>query len=389
MSDNKRKKLHSPIRNLLYKIGRNRFFYAGVAAVATASFVVGIYINKNAGKRQYLPSSTKNSTTVVETLRDFEVYFIDVGQGDATLIKFPDGKNMLVDGGRNDKETEEKLDEYLTENGKKLTIDYCVATHSDADHVGSLDYVYKNYKVLNSFRPYIRANTDKFSGGFNVGRKLKDDPADAYTDYLTAVYNENSYWEFFDDESDFTNTALCGDDECEYSVEFLLPYAKDHEDYKDERKFVDANDFSAVIKITCFGESVLLTGDIDNEKESEIVEAYKSDILKLSCGTLKVAHHGSETSTSAAFIDVVKPDRAIISCGLNNEYGHPSKGALQNLAGITIYRTDLQGTIKLSFTHGNDDSQISVDTNKNDEYLLDTPAGYEPYIEIIKNNKRK
>lgn len=389
MSDNKRKKLHSPIRNLLYKIGRNRFFYAGVAAVATASFVVGIYINKNAGKRQYLPSSTKNSTTVVETLRDFEVYFIDVGQGDATLIKFPDGKNMLVDGGRNDKETEEKLDEYLTENGKKLTIDYCVATHSDADHVGSLDYVYKNYKVLNSFRPYIRANTDKFSGGFNVGRKLKDDPADAYTDYLTAVYNENSYWEFFDDESDFTNTALCGDDEWEYSVEFLLPYVKDHEDYKDERKFADANDFSAVIKITCFGESVLLTGDIDNEKESEIVEAYKSDILKLSCGTLKVAHQGSETSTSAAFIDVVKPDRAIISCGLNNEYGHPSKGALQNLAGITIYRTDLQGTIKLSFTHGNDDSQISVDTNKNDEYLLDTPAGYEPYIEIIKNNKRK
>lgn len=389
MSDNKRKKLHSPIRNLLYKIGRNRFFYAGVAAVATASFVVGIYINKNAGKRQYLPSSTKNSTTVVETLRDFEVYFIDVGQGDATLIKFPDGKNMLVDGGRNDKETEEKLDEYLTENGKKLTIDYCVATHSDADHVGSLDYVYRNYKVLNSFRPYIRANTDKFSGGFNVGRKLKDDPADAYTDYLTAVYNENSYWEFFDDESDFTNTALCGDDEWEYSVEFLLPYAKKHEDYKDEKKFVDANDFSAVIKITCFGESVLLTGDIDNEKESEIVEAYKSDILKLSCGTLKVAHHGSETSTSVAFIDVVKPDRAIISCGLNNEYGHPSKGALQNLAGITIYRTDLQGTIKLSFTHGNDDSQISVDTNKNDEYLLDTPAGYEPYIEIIKNNKRK
>ena len=389
MSDNKRKKLHSPIRNLLYKIGRNRFFYAGVAAVATASFVVGIYINKNAGKRQFLPSSTKNSTTVVETLRDFEVYFIDVGQGDATLIKFPDGKNMLVDGGRNDKETEEKLDEYLTENGKKLTIDYCVATHSDADHVGSLDYVYKNYKVLNSFRPYIRANTDKFSGGFNVGRKLKDDPADAYTDYLTAVYNENSYWEFFDDESDFTNTALCGDDEWEYSVEFLLPYAKKHEDYKDEKKFVDANDFSAVIKITCFGESVLLTGDIDNEKESEIVEAYKSDILKLSCGTLKVAHHGSETSTSVAFIDVVKPDRAIISCGLNNEYGHPSKGALQNLAGITIYRTDLQGTIKLSFTHGNDDSQISVDTNKNDEYLLDTPAGYEPYIEIIKYNKRK
>ena len=111
MSDNKRKKLHSPIRNLFYKIGRNRFFYAGVAAVATASFVVGIYINKNSGKRQYAPSSTKNSTAVVETLGDFEVYFIDVGQGDATFIKFPDGKNMLVDGGGNGKATEEKLDE--------------------------------------------------------------------------------------------------------------------------------------------------------------------------------------------------------------------------------------------------------------------------------------
>lgn len=135
----------------------------------------------------------------------------------------------------------------------------------------------------------------------------------------------------------------------------------------------------------------MLTGDIDNEKESEIVEAYKSDILKLSCGTLKVAHHGSETSTSAAFIDAVKPDRAIISCGVDNKYGHPSKGVIERLAGdnVMVYRTDLLGTVKLSFTHGNDDSQISVDTNKNDEYLLDTPAGYEPYIEIIKNNKRK
>ena len=75
MSDNKRKKLHSPIRNLFYKIGRNRFFYAGVAAVATVSFVVGIYINKNSGKRQYAPSSTKNSTAVVETLGDFEQTF--------------------------------------------------------------------------------------------------------------------------------------------------------------------------------------------------------------------------------------------------------------------------------------------------------------------------
>ena len=373
MSDNKRKKLHSPIRNLLYKIGRNRFFYAGVAAVATASFVVGIYINKNAGKRQYLPSSTKNSTTVVETLRDFEVYFIDVGQGDATLIKFPDGKNMLVDGGRNDKETEEKLDEYLTENGKKLTIDYCVATHSDADHVGSLDYVYKNYKVLNSFRPYIRANTDKFSGGFNIGRKLKDDPADAYTDYLTAVYNENSYWEFFDDESDFTNIFKLGEDEYEYSVDFVLPYAKEQEDYKDEKKFVDANDFSAVIKITCYGESVLLTGDIDENKESEIIKAYTNDILKLSCGTLKVAHHGSNSSTSGAFIHDVAPERAIISCGLNNEYGHPAQGVIERLTAknVMIFRTDEQGTIKLSVSS---DEKVEV---------LPSIVSYS-YIEIIK-----
>lgn len=378
MSDNKRKKLHSPIRNLFYKIGRNRFFYAGVAAVATASFVVGIYINKNSGKRQYAPSSTKNSTAVVETLGDFEVYFIDVGQGDATFIKFPDGKNMLVDGGGNGKATEEKLDEYLTEKGKKLTIDYCVATHSDADHVGSLDYVYKNYKVLNSFRPYIRANTDKLSGGFNVGRKFEDDTADAYTDYLTAVYNEKSYWEFFDDGSDFTNTVNYGCDEYKYSVEFLLPYAEDHEDYKDERKFADANDFSAVIKITCFGESVLLTGDIDNEKESEIVESYKSDILKLSCGTLKVAHHGSETSTSAAFIDAVKPGRAIISCGVDNKYGHPSSGVIERLAGdnVIVYRTDLQGTVKLSVSSA---GKIQV---------LPRIVSYS-YIDIIKSNKRK
>lgn len=388
MSENKRKKLHSPIRNLFYKIGRNRFFYAGVTAVAAASFVVGIYINKNAGKRQYTPRSTKNSTTVVNALKDFEVYFIDVGQGDATLIKFPDGKNMLVDGGGNDKATEEKLDEYLTADNGKLTIDYCVAMHSDADHVGSLDYVYKNYKVLNSFRPYIKANTDKFSSGFNVGRKLSDEPSDIYTDYITAVYNENTYWEFFDDGSDFTNTVVCGDEESRYSVEFLMPYARNREDYKDGNKFADANDFSAVIKITCYGESVLLVGDISAEKEKAIVDANKvGDPLKLSCGTLKIAHHGSEFSSSTEFLSAVDPTRNVISCGLGNVYGHPSEKVLRRLG--LCYRTDLQGTVKMVFYGDGSKPQISVDTRDNDEYISKAPPFFESYIDSIKRNKNK
>ena len=303
----KRKKVHSPFRNFLYKISRNGFFYAALTLVIATCFIIGVIVNKDVGKIENLPDTTKNSTVRIDELDNLEVCFLDVGQGDATLIKFPDGKTMLIDGGRTGADTERILDKYLTdENGDKLTIDYCVATHSDEDHVGSLGYVYKNYTVLNSFRPYVKALTSDVSDGFNDGKIIKDTPSDAYGDYVAAAEKEKCYYEYFDDSSDFTNTVICGDQTFTYSVDFVLPYAAKYTDFE---KFDDSNDFSAVIAVSYAGKRILLCGDMGKDRETDILNAYRTDPIRMKCDVLKVAHHGSENSSCRAFISAVDPVR--------------------------------------------------------------------------------
>ena len=231
----KRKKVHSPFRNFLYKISRNGFFYAALTLVIATCFIIGVIVNKDVGKIENLPDTTKISTVRIDELDNLEVCFLDVGQGDATLIKFPDGKTMLIDGGRTGADTERILDKYLTDE--------------------SLGYVYKNYTVLNSFRPYVKALTSDVSDGFNDGKIIKDTPSDAYGDYVAAAEKEKCYYEYFDDSSDFTNTGICGDQTFTYSVDFVLPYAAKYTDFE---KFDDSNDFSAVIAVSYAGKRILL-----------------------------------------------------------------------------------------------------------------------------------
>lgn len=242
--------------------------------------------------------------------------------------------------------------------------------------------------MLNSFRPYVKALTSDVSDGFNDGKIIKDTPSDAYGDYVAAAEKEKCYYEYFDDSSDFTNTVICGDQTFTYSVDFVLPYAAKYTDFE---KFDDSNDFSAVIAVSYADKRILLCGDMGNDRETDILNAYKTDPIRMKCDVLKVAHHGSENSSGRAFISAVDPDYAVISCGLENSYGHPSKKVVDELLGkATIYRTDMQGVIKLVITADpSDDIAFSVECDKNDDYLYYSPAEYAPYINIIKGNKKR
>jgi competence protein ComEC len=102
------------------------------------------------------------------------------------------------------------------------------------------------------------------------------------------------------------------------------------------------NDWSAVIKIQYGQKSFLLTGDAEEYSEAEMLRASR---IKLKSTVLKVGHHGSNSSTSPAFLKAVDPDYAVISVGQGNDYGHPHQQTLQALAGVDVYRTDLNGTI--------------------------------------------
>lgn len=293
----------------------------------------------------------------VDNVRDLKVYFIDIGQGDCIFIELPDGKNMLIDTGEKRNAGKAKIDKYLRdENGNKVTIDYCVATHPDSDHIGLMPYVYEQYDVLKSYRPYVYSENKSASAlpyELNKGIKIKNS-SNIYYDYITNVNAEQTYWEFFKDDSDFSNGFTGKDGEIyEYTVNFVMPYADNLNDYQ---YFTTPNDFSAVIMLEYADRKILFTGDIEYEtgkkgaEQSFIREFSTNNPAMVDCDVLKVAHHGSDSSTSPEFLSLVKPEYSVISCGLSNKHRHPLKSTLDNLVncGSEIYRTDLQGTIILT-----------------------------------------
>ena len=315
----------------------------------------------------------------VDNVRDLKVYFIDIGQGDCIFIELPDGKNMLIDTGEKRNAGKAKIDKYLRdEKGNKVTIDYCVATHPDSDHIGLMPYVYEQYDVLKSYRPYVYSENKSASAlpyELNKGIKIKNS-SNIYYDYITNVNAEQTYWEFFKDDSDFSNGFTGKDGEIyEYTVNFVMPYADNLNDYQ---YFTTPNDFSAVIMLEYADRKILFTGDIEYEtgkkgaEQSFIREFSTSNSAMVDCDVLKVAHHGSDSSTSPEFLSLVKPEHSVISCGLSNKHRHPLKSTLDNLVncGSEIYRTDLQGTIILTI-----DSKgimtFEKQTNKYDGKILD------------------
>lgn len=315
----------------------------------------------------------------VDNVRDLKVYFIDIGQGDCIFIELPDGKNMLIDTGEKRNAGKAKIDKYLRdEKGNKVTIDYCVATHPDSDHIGLMPYVYEQYDVLKSYRPYVYSENKSASAlpyELNKGIKIKNS-SNIYYDYITNVNAEQTYWEFFKDDSDFSNGFTGKDGEIyEYTVNFVMPYADNLNDYQ---YFTTPNDFSAVIMLEYADRKILFTGDIEYEtgkkgaEQSFIREFSTSNPAMVDCDVLKVAHHGSDSSTSPEFLSLVKPEHSVISCGLSNKHRHPLKSTLDNLVkcGSDIYRTDLQGTIILTI-----DSKgimtFEKQTNKYDGKILD------------------
>ena len=252
------------------------------------------------------------------------VHFIDVGQGDSIFIILPNGKTMLVDGGN--PENGEMLTDYIMSHSSGV-IDYLVATHPHADHIGGLVQVIKDIGAEKYFMPKVSANTLIFE-------KL-----------LTEIKNR---------EGSITSAragVIIEKNEA-YTIEIIAPKS---EQYK------NLNDYSAVIMITYGSRRFLLTGDAEKVSEDEIIADKSADIK---ADLLKVGHHGSKTSTTAAFLNSVNPSVSVISVGKDNSYGLPSEPvtARLKLYGSEIYRTDISGTIK-AYSDG-DTLEIRTEDNQ-------------------------
>lgn len=237
----------------------------------------------------------------------FAVHFIDVGQGDSTLLVSPDNKSMLIDAG--DNSHGKKVVNYLNKlNIKK--IDILIGTHPDADHIGGLDYVIKHFDIGSFYMPDKTHNTNTFK------------------DVLLAAKNKNL--KIYKAKSG-VNFSLGKSIRCNV----LSPI----------KTYSDNNLCSLVIKSTYKNKSFLFTGDAEFENEQDMIKSNNS----IKSNILKVGHHGSSSSTSNDFLLKVKPDIAVISCKYNNKYHHPSEKTLTLLKkyNIPLYRTDKQGDIVL------------------------------------------
>lgn len=242
-----------------------------------------------------------------------EVYFFDVGQGDSELIRLPGGENILIDAGTSS--TEDELVGELRSLGAE-TLDLVVATHPHADHIGGMAAVIDAFDVRQVVMPRI-----------------------SESDTPTTKTYENLLQSIADKGLTIT-PAEPGDELLSSGGAVLTVLAPNGEDYG------DLNNYSVVLRLTYGEDSFLFTGDAEEASEEEML----SLDWPLTATVLKCGHHGSETSTSPAFLDAVSPQYAVISCGVDNDYGHPDAVTLEKLeaAGAEVFRTDRQGSILAS-----------------------------------------
>ena len=251
--------------------------------------------------------------------KPLKIYFVDVGQGDCTLIQTPTNKNILIDGGGSEFGNfdvgESILLPYLLDR-RVTTIDYMLISHADSDHIAGLFKVIENLRVKN----IIISKQDENSENLKI---------------LNQLVKEKKIKVTIVEQGDCIQI-----DKYSY-IEILFP---EDELIKDNV----LNNNSIVAKFNYENFSMLFTGDIEEVAENRICEMYE-DTNKLNSTILKVAHHGSKTSSTEEFLELVKPKIAFIGVGANNNFGHPNDEVIERLQEYTklVYRTDECGEISI------------------------------------------
>lgn len=253
-------------------------------------------------------------TTQPGTDDNFQMHFIDVGQALSVLVEC-DGQFMLYDGGNVDDGS--LVVSYLQDQGVE-ELQYVFCSHAHEDHVGGLAAALAYFPANHVYSPVTEASTKCFRDFVKYTQQQG---------LQVEVPAVGTVWQL--------GSA---------TVQLLGPI----------KQYNDTNDTSLVLRIDYGSTSFLLTGDMESDAERDLVESGAN----LKADVLQVGHHGSSTSSSYIFMNAVLPEMGVISCGVNNKYGHPHKETLSILrdAGVDTYRTDLLGTI----TIGSDGSNYTV-----------------------------
>ena len=251
-----------------------------------------------------------NDPVVAQPLDQLYVTFIDVGQGDSSLLRTSNGLNLLIDAGPTS--AGQTVVSYLNAQGI-TSLDVIVISHNHEDHIGGL---------LAIFQSEIHAGLVLYNGN----------------SCMTIICQ--NVWAAMADREIIPAAVLAGDSFVwdTIAVDILNPRPT---------PTGDENEDSIVMNVTFYDHHLLFTGDIGFSTETLLIG---NGVLQTQ-DVLKVAHHGSAYSTSTAFLNVVMPENAVISVGASNSYGHPSSDTLNRLSasGARLYRTDFDGNVTFSF----------------------------------------
>ena len=260
-----------------------------------------------------------------------EVDFFDIGQGDAILIKAPFSKQILIDGGPDDKIVE-KLGSELPFYDK--TIEVVIATHPDADHITGLVEVLKRYKIGLVMETGVLSDS-KIYQELEKTIKEKNIPVEiVQAGQVIKLFTPTSILPLKEGE-EVEGGGI--------SLSILYPF----ENFSG-KSISNTNNVSIVSRLIYGDYSFLFTGDLEKSGEYNLV----NNGINLEANILKVGHHGSKTSTSDLFLKSIDPNIAVIQVGKKNKYGHPTDEVLERLKNITILRNDVGGDIKICVYKG-------------------------------------
>lgn len=258
----------------------------------------------------HIPVTTKKKEIIAsESSGEIMVTFIDVGQGDSILIE-DNGHNMLIDTGYYSEY--DNLTATLNEHGVD-TIDCLVLTHPDADHIQSAPEIISEYSVQKIYTTKIESESKSYE-------HLKK---------IISLFGVDVIYPSAGDYIDFGSATY-----------YVAGPIKNEKDVYD-----DVNSYSLIIKIINGNDSFLLTGDATGDETNDILNTG----IDVSAMVYKAAHHGSANDgcNDSGFVNAVNPQIAVISCGVDNTYGHPHRETMQlfNNKELYVYRTDTMGSI--------------------------------------------
>lgn len=275
----------------------NRFEKGLIYALISGLFILGVGLTARTPLKSHQP----------------EIDFLNVGQGDATLITTEGGKHILIDGGP-DKSVLTELGNHLSPTDRE--IDTVILSHPHADHVAGLDYVLDRYQVNQIYMTGAVHNAPEYQQFLNEIREKNIPTHKAYLDQDFQVDGVN--FKCLYPPADISGQTL-----------------------------KDQNEGSDVYDVVANNYHVLMLGDLSAKSQQKIVDSGR---LASGFQILKVSHHGSKTGTNSKLFSLIKPKYSVISVGRENKFGHPAPFTLTQLVGSIILRTDQQGTIGFNLT---------------------------------------